>query len=175
MVARERTRLTYRYELWRAATAGILETAGSTFLLTIAVRAFSAGAMPKALVAGAGSVGLLLSPLVVGRVTRLGLAPSLAASRVMAVGAGAFLLAAALPWLPVYVLCSLVGMASASCIIPLLTHMYQENYPAKERGRLFSRTVMIRIATAAGFSKLAGDALSGDIDHFRDSSPGTCG
>ena len=167
MPARERTRITYRYELLRAATAGIIETAGTTFLLTIAVRAYEAGALAKAMVAGGASVGLLLSPLVVGGVTRAGHVPSRAASRILAVGAVAFLVAAVIPWLPVFVLCSVVGMASSACIIPLLTHMYQENYPERERGRLFSRTVMIRIATAAVFSKLAGDAMSGNIDQFR--------
>ena len=54
-----RTERTYRYELWRAGAAGILETAGSTFLLLIAVRWFNAGAWSKALIAGAGSLGLL--------------------------------------------------------------------------------------------------------------------
>ena len=46
-----RTRTTYRHELWRAGAAGIIETAGSTFLLIIAVRWFAAGAMAKAVVA----------------------------------------------------------------------------------------------------------------------------
>jgi MFS family permease len=45
--------------------------------------------------------------------------------------------------------------------------MYQENYPDRERGRLFSRTVMIRIASAAAFSKLAGDALTARPEAFR--------
>jgi hypothetical protein len=51
-------------------------------------------------------------------------------------------------------------------IIPLLTQMYQDNYPGHERGRLYSRAFMIRIATAAVFSKLAGDALSRRLDLF---------
>ena len=58
-------------------------------------------------------------------------------------------------------------MAASAAIIPLLTHMYQDNYPEKERGRLFSRTVMIRIAMAAVFSKVAGDALDGRIEQYR--------
>jgi hypothetical protein len=58
-------------------------------------------------------------------------------------------------------------MASSAAIIPLLTQMYQENYPENERGRLFSKTVMVRIASAALFSKLAGDALSGHLERFR--------
>ena len=50
-----RTALTYRYERWRALSSGVLETAGATFLLLIAVRWFEAGALSKALVAaGAG-------------------------------------------------------------------------------------------------------------------------
>ena len=57
------TALTYRYERMRAVSAGILETAGSTFLLLIAVRWFHAGAVAKALVAAGGSIGLMLTPL----------------------------------------------------------------------------------------------------------------
>ena len=163
-----RTRTTYFYELWRAGTAGILETAGSTFLLTIAMRAFSAGAIAKAAVAGAGSVGLLLSPVVVAFVTNRRWKTSVAAWRILAVGAASFFVAAAVPVLPVFVACSVVGMASSAAIIPLLTQMYQDNYPEKERGRRFSRTVMIRIAMAALFSKVAGDALSGGrLEGFR--------
>ena len=163
-----RTRTTYFYELWRSAAAGILETAGSTFLLTIAMRAFSAGAIAKAAVAGAGSVGLLLTPVVVAFVTNRRWRTSLAAARILAVGSASFLVAAAAPVLPVFVVCSVIGMASSSAIIPLLTQMYQDNYPEKERGRRFSRTVMIRIAMAASFSKLAGDALSGEhLEGFR--------
>jgi len=162
-----RTRTTYRHELWRAIAAGILETAGATFLLTIAVKSFHAGAFAKAVVAGAGSLGLLVSPAVVSMVTAARLSPSRAASRILAVGAGAFLLAAVVPGLPAFVVCSVIGMASTAAIIPLLTHMYQENYPEADRGRRFSRTVMIRIATAAVFAKLAGDALTGNLEQFR--------
>jgi len=163
----QRTRTTYFYELWRAGTSGILETAGSTFLLTIAVRWFSAGAAAKAIVAAAGSLGLLLSPLVVAMVTKARWRSSEAAARLLAVGSASFFVAAAFPVLPVFVACSVIGMASSAGIIPLLTQMYQDNYPDKERGRLFSRTVMIRIAMAAVFSKLVGDALSFHIERFR--------
>ena len=162
-----RTQRTYRYELCRAASAGVLETAGTTFLLLIALRWFGAGSWPKAFVAAGGSVGLLLSPLVVGLVNRSGIETSRAASRILAFGAAMFVIAAAFPSLPIFVICSAAAMATSSAIIPLLTQMYQENYPEKERGRLFSRTVMIRIATAALFSKCAGDALSGHLERFR--------
>lgn len=167
MTAPERTALTYRLERWRAITSGVLETAASTFLLLIAVRWFQAGAIPKALVAAGGSIGLLITPWVVTFVTRRRLTPSTAAHRLLSVGAAAFLVPAVFPWLPLYVLGSVIGTTMVSAVIPLLTHMYQENYPAEQRGRLFSRTVMIRILAAAGFAKLAGWLLLEDLAWFR--------
>ena len=68
MLDAKRTALTYRYERWRAISSGILETAGGTFLLLIAVRWYDAGSLAKALVAGGGSVGLMLGPWLVARV-----------------------------------------------------------------------------------------------------------
>jgi predicted MFS family arabinose efflux permease len=111
-------------------------------------------------------VGLLLSPFVVSIVTALGWRPSQAAARVLAVGAGGFFLGAVFPHRTVFITVSVLGMAAAAAVVPLLTQMYQENYPENERGRRFSRTVMVRIATAALFSKLAGDALNHQLNRF---------
>src|SRR5262245_28780443 len=162
-----RTQTTYRFELLRAASSGILETAGSTFLLLIAVRHFTAGAVAKAVLAGAGSLGLMLSPMVVSLVSSTRWPTSAAAARVLAVGAGCFFTSFVFPGLPAFVFCSVLGMATSAAVIPLLTQMYQDNYPEKARGRKFSRTVMVRIAIAAAFSKLAGDALDGHIERYR--------
>ncbi|MBX3745121.1 MAG: MFS transporter [Verrucomicrobiae bacterium] len=163
----ERTALTYRLERWRALSSGILETAGTTFLLLIAVRWFEAGAWSKALVAAGSSVGLLLTPLVVAWVARKRLRPSDAARRLLNAGAVSFLALAMVPRLPLFVAGSVLAMATFTAVVPLLTHMYQENYPAAERGRLFSRTVVIRILAAAGFAKLAGLFLAEDMARFR--------
>jgi len=163
----DRTAITFRYELWRSAAAGILETAGSTFLLLIALRWFHAGAMAKAIVAASGSVGLLCSPVVVSFVNTRGWPVSMAASRILAVGAIGFLIAAAVPVQGLFVIASVISMASSAAIIPLLTQMYQENYPEAQRGRRFSRTVMVRIATAAVFAKFAGDLLTNHLEWFR--------
>ena len=162
-----RTRLTFRYELWRASTAGILESAGSTFLLLIALRWYGAGAFAKAVVAAGGSVGLLISPVVVQVTTRARWPASRAASMVVALGAFLFLISALCPNFEVYVACSVGGMATSAAIIPLLTHMYQENYPEEKRGRLFSRTVMLRIGSTALFSECAGNWLTGNLGRYR--------
>ena len=162
----ERTALTFRHERWRAFSAGILESAGTTFLLVIAVRYFEAGATAKALVAGGGSFGLLISPFVVTQVSALGWPVSKAAARLAAFGCGLFLLMAAAPVLPIFVVGSMLGMAATAAAVPLFTHMYHENYPEKIRGQLFSSPLMIRIATTAVFSDIAGRIVT-DITNFK--------
>jgi MFS family permease len=167
MTDANRTARTYRYERWRALTSGILEAAGGTFLLLIAVRWFHAGAVAKALVAGGGSFGLMLGPWLVAQVETAGWPVAKAASRVAMIGATGFVVMALFPVLPVFVIGSVVAMAASSAAVPLMTQIYQENYPARERGKIFSRTFMIRIATAALFSELAGRALTHHLDWFR--------
>src|ERR1039457_2945501 len=161
MVNWDRTAVTYRCECWRAPAAGIIEAAGTIFLLLIAVRWCQAGPFAKAMVAGGGSVGLILAPWVVSRVEASGWPVAKAAARLAALGAVSFLVMALVPVLPVYVAGCVLAMATSFAAIPLLTQIYQENYAEGERGRRFARTMMIRIATAALFSQLAGRALSG--------------
>jgi MFS family permease len=162
-----RTNQTYRYERWRALTSGIIEAAGGTFLLLIAVRWFEAGSVSKALVAGGGSFGLMLGPWLVARVETAGWPVANAASRLAMFGAAGFIVMAVFPMLPVFVIGSVLTMAMSSAAVPLMTQIYQENYPEHQRGKLFSRTFMIRIATAALFSELAGRALPAHLDWFR--------
>jgi hypothetical protein len=165
--ARSHTEVTFHYERLRAVSSGILETAATTFLLLIAVRWFEAGAVAKALVAGGGSFGLMLAPAMVSLVERRHWHTSHAAGGLAALGAVCFVGMAAVPVLPVFVLGSILTLTSTSAAIPLLTQMYQENYPKLQRGQLFSKAVMIRIAVAALFAELGGRMLSGNLDRFR--------
>ena len=160
------TETTFRYERWRAVSGGILETVGTTFLLLIAVRHFAAGATAKGLLSIGGSVGLMLGPLVVGWVERARLPAAQAAARAAMVGSGCFLLMMLLPWLPLYVLGGMISMAAASATIPLMTQVYQDNYPEAARGRLFSRVLMIRIGSAGLFALAAGWLLNRDFDFY---------
>lgn len=166
MSAEQRTETTYRAEQWRALSTGILESAGTTFLLLIAERWYRTGEDAKALIAVGGSLGLLLSPWVVNLVEGRRWKTSKAASMIAAIGCLTFLVAFFLPHLWVFTACSVVGMACASAAIPLMTQIYQENYPDKDRGRRFSRTLIIRIGTAALFSELAGRALAHRFENF---------
>ena len=141
----DRTETTYHYERLRAVASGIIETGAHTFLLLVAVRWFEAGATAKAMVAAAGSLGLLLSPAVVSRVEAGGWRVAQAASVLLGIGAVSMVVMALIPQLAVFVAGSIVAMACSSAAIPLMTQVYQENYPGKERGRRFSRTIILRI------------------------------
>jgi len=109
----------------------------------------------------------MLGPWVVSQVEKHRWHTTHAAARILWVGTVTLGAMAAWPVLPVFVVGSMVGMAAASSVIPLLTQVYQENYPVSQRGKLFSRTFMIRIATAAAFSEIAGRFLAGQMHRFQ--------
>lgn len=166
MSVSDQTRITYRFERLRAATAGIIDTAGSTFLLLIAVRWFDMGATAKALIASGASLGLLISPLILSFVSHRQWPAARAASGIFFTGSALFVTAAAFPVLTVFIVAGVLAMACATVAIPLLTQVYQDNYPTEKRGRLFSRTFIVRIAAIILFSKFAGDFLSQNMDRF---------
>ncbi|MGB0578428.1 MAG: MFS transporter [Limisphaerales bacterium] len=163
----DKNTITYRYEMMRAVAQGILETAAHAFLLIIAVKWFEAGSVAKALVAAAGSFGLLLSPVIVSKVEHIGCRTSKAAACILGIGAISLVVMAVFPILPVFVIGSILAMASSSGSIPLMTQVYQENYPKKQRGRRFSRTVMVKIVAAVAFGHFAGKMLDADIERSR--------
>jgi hypothetical protein len=160
------THLTFKFDCLRAIPAGMLESAGSTFLLLIVVQAYQAGATEKALIAAGGNVGMLLTPAVVQGVERYGWSTSRAAALISLLGGGFFLVAALAPTLPVFILCSVVAMACTQALVPLMTQIYQDNYAPNERGRYFSRTLVIRGAISAAFAELACRFLTDDIWWF---------
>lgn len=161
------TAATYRYESLRAVSSGIIETASTTFLLLIAVRWFEAGPLAKGLIAAGSGLGYVLSPVIVSWVEAARLPVSLAASRLALAAAAALALPVALPGELLFVFTSMMAIAASGAMSPLMTQIYQDNYPAASRGRFFSRTVMIRIVTAASFGGGGGYLLSLDISYFR--------
>ncbi len=166
-MSRDRTQKTYLCERWRAPAAGIIEAAATIFLLLIAVRFYNAGATAKALVAGGGSLGLLIAPWIVQKVEGACMPVARAASILAFIGAASFLMMALIPALPVFVITCVIALTTSSAAIPLMTQVYQDNYSDRQRGNLFSRTMMIRIGTTALFSYLAGRALSGHDTWYR--------
>ena len=114
----------------------------------------------KALVATAASVGLLLTPVVVTVVQSLRLPAGIAAARMALLGATLFFLMAAVPWLPLFAVGSIVAMSCSTGAIPLLTQVFRDNYPDARRGHYFARAVSFRVLAAGTFSFLAGWVLT---------------
>ena len=156
----DRTEITYRFERLRALASGILETAFTTFLLLIAVQWFGFGATAKAGIAAAGALGFILGPVVVSRVTELGWTTAQAASRLALGAASCFGLLAVVNDRWIFIGGVIVATTLATAVIPLVTQIYQENYPTRRRGKYFSRTAMIRITSAAVFGLFAGWILT---------------
>ena len=161
-----RERLTYRQERLRSLFAGVIETAGNTFLLLIATRQFDLGPVWKSMIASGTSAGLLLSPATVNLARWLGWKPSQAVSRLLILGGLCCLAIAAYPHPKLFPLGSLVALAATTCAIPLMTQVYHDNYPEARRGRLYSNAFMIRIACAMVFAWVGGQILEPQLASF---------
>lgn len=162
----DRTRITFLNDAGRMLCAGVLESAGNTFLLLIAVTHFHAGPIAKALVAGAGSVGLLLSPVAVTFVQRQRWHATIGVSRFLIAGALSCVAMALLPQLWLYVPACVVAMTMNSAVIPLMTETYHNNYPAESRGKLYARAFTLRIAGAMGAAWAGGKFLDSHPNQF---------
>jgi len=163
----DRKRRTFQLEMRRAVSSGMLETSAGTFLLIIAVQHFQTGATAKALLVMGGPLGLLLSPLAVSVTRNMGWKAATGAAAANWMGCAAFLVAALFGDLRVFVPACMIGVMSLSIGIPMLTQIYQENYPPSERGDLFSKAVMVRVLSAALFAWLAGMWLDGNMPGYQ--------
>ena len=162
-----RTALTYRAEKGRAIFTGVLETAQTTFLLLIAVRWFHAGPTAKALLVAGQSIGLICGPLVVHLTQRRRWPVAYAAAGIVALGAFGMAVAFGDPRLPTFLAGSMLATFAMAAIVPLMTQVFHENYPANSRGKLFSRAFMVRIAVAVVFSYVGGWVLARNMENFR--------
>jgi MFS family permease len=157
-------RRTFGLDLARSLPHGCVDTAGTTFAIFLAERAFSAPVAIKVLLVAAPSAGLLASLFVVQAIRRTGHTVNGIGALIWvgaALGFGAAAIggasAAAFAW----------GVSAAMFFLslgaPLLAQIYRDHYPDRMRGRLFSITGMLRALAAAGFSIAAGAALTSKL------------
>ena len=160
-------RRTVGAEAVRAFAAGVIETAFATFAVFIAVTVFESGPAVKSILLASPALGLLGSLVAVPLVSRLKLKASHAAAGISLVSAGCFAIAAAFSNNEI---CFLVGMTLGLGVIgmaiPLQTHYLRLNYPDRNRGRLFSLSIVIRASTALGASWAFGVYLSKYPDRY---------
>ncbi|MEM6911610.1 MAG: MFS transporter [Verrucomicrobiota bacterium] len=161
-------RRTFRWEMSRAGAVGVLESFYWTFAVLVLLRHFESGPTSKALLLSAHSAGLLASLFIAPLRHRFGVsAPAFAAGISLAGAVGFFGAAFCLHSLWGFVLLSGFGLFCQTLQIPLHTRIYRANYPEKERGRLFSLTLILRVAAMSAFAALAGQWLEADIRSIR--------
>jgi hypothetical protein len=117
-------------------------------LLLIAVRHFEASPAQKAWLVAGPSLGLMLGALAVAVTGWLQCRAARAVGAVTALGAVLLAGAALAQGADWFVWAASVAGVCTTCATPLMTQVYQDNYPATQRGSLFSRAFVIRIACA---------------------------
>jgi MFS family permease len=153
---------TVQLERFRAIAMGIVESYG-TFLLIILVRQFQGTSLDKSIIAAAGTGGLLFSPVMLFFSRKIGLPAPKALSRLLAISSLAFLLASMASSATVFVTLVGIGTLLPSTASPLLTSIFNNNYPPTRRGRLYAQNQAIRIFTSILFGSLAGWFITGEI------------
>lgn len=152
---------TQQLDVFRAIPAGVVVPFEASVLLTIAITRFEAPGWVKGVIAAAGGVGLLLSPLVTA-VARHRARPVMSiAATTSAVGAIGFVIAST-GSLAAFVVGSVVAIAAVSAVVPLVTTMYERNFPAHQRGRRVGWGMSVRVATSALAGLAMGEALTAE-------------
>ncbi len=153
-------------ERYRAVAMGIYESAPSTFLLLVLVRWFHGDPTDKSLIAAATHAGLLLAPLTVfiARHMRwsapIGIA-GLLFSASLALGGAAFVSGK-----QAFVSLAFLGALIPSAAAPLVTTVYQCNYPISGRGRIFAQNNGIRISSSIVFGSFCGWLISDRMELY---------
>lgn len=158
---------TFRLDLLRGVFRGILTSGTQTFGLFIAIRVFEAGDASKALIGSAPFMGMLVSLFLVHYASKTGFRKSVCAAAPMVVCALFLLAAAFAPNGQLYTLCVVLAFMALTSMVPFLTSIYHDNYPAARRGAFFSRSVqaLVLVSVVAGF---AGSALMDhDLGNYR--------
>ncbi len=164
---RQVTRRTFRLEMWRAVPTGVLETVVTTFGLLIAVQYFEASVLMKAVLRSSPSLGLVASLFLLPFLLRLPWGLPRVAALLHFTGALGFLVAMASgDSAHGFIFGMSLGLFSYAVQVPLLTQIYNDNYPPHDRGRLFSLTTLARAGAAMSFSYLGGRLLGHELSWF---------
>jgi predicted MFS family arabinose efflux permease len=166
LVGEALARRTFWLDSARSSMAGVAEAFARTFFLLIALKAFNAPKIDKSLIACAGGVGMLASPVLVSVVMRGRWKVSHAASIIVAVGGALLIFPLLFHNLYVYVACAMGAIAVGDGIAVLMAPIHAANYPAGRRGKYVSGSLMVRVLSAAIAGYAIGGILKGDMGRW---------
>ncbi len=139
-------RRTLAFDLGRNGAGGFVDSSQSTFFLLIAISVLHAGAWAKSLIAGGVGLGFLFSPWVVQTVRKSQRRVTWAASRLLLVASLFSLFAAVFRNQATFMVGTTGGLAVYGTVVPLITAVYNRNYPDGRRGRYVSTGIFVRVA-----------------------------
>jgi MFS family permease len=151
-------RSTWRLDLLRNGFAGFIDACERTFFLLIAIT-LSAGPTAKSLIAAASGFGFLFSPYVVQRVRHSGRTVATPAAALTMSSALMCLAAAVFANRILFVIGAALSLALTSVTVPLMTALYNRNYPEGRRGRYVSSAIFVRVALTTALGLLVGEIL----------------
>lgn len=158
---------TYRFDCVRTAFYGILEAGWTTFALVICIRYFDAPETIKAFIAGAGPIGLLLTPVGLYLAARMALRPSRACGLIFLLCACLLLGASLVDSLLLFTLFTVGSQMVAVQHNTLILHVYSENYAPHERGQRIALPLVLLALSAVTFALIGGRLLDDEIGYFR--------
>jgi len=157
---------TYRCDLLRGGFDGVIDTGTSTFALFIAIRLFDAGPQAKAMIAAAPWLGMIVSLILVHYLSRTQARKSLCAA-IPAMLAGVCLLAVAeTDSLAAFAFFVVAAYVCQTSLLPFLTSIYSDNYPADKRGEFFSNPLRLSVGISILFSFSASRLLDLDLENY---------
>jgi MFS family permease len=134
-----------RIDVVRNGVSGFTDACERTFYLLVAIKVLDGGWISKSIIAGATGIGFLFSPLVVQRVRRSGRVLTEPASYLLIAAALASAAAAVFANEALFMIGVSVGLALQGCVVPLVTALYNRNYPDGRRGRYVSLSIWVRV------------------------------
>ena len=164
----ETTRRTFRLELWRSIPVGIIEYLFIPLAGLIALEYYQASDWQKALLLAISGGGMVASIAIVPLVRKLNWELTHSAAVFNLVGAAGIACAASFPdSLVIYMTGISIGFFAFMLPLPLLTQVYQNNFPTARRGKIFAITATFRGIIAIIFAWAAGKWIDADIENFK--------
>ena len=158
--------ITHTRDSIRAFLYGILEAGWQTFAFVVAIRYFQADTNFKSLIAAAGPIGFLITPLSLYFFASKKILASSAASLIYFLTA-AFLLASvssnSLFVFGSFVVLSLIINVQKG---PVLLDIYTKNYPPNQRGHYMKYPNVLSAISAILFGFIGGKFLDANIENF---------
>jgi hypothetical protein len=166
LTSEAKTQKTYRCDLWRGGFEGVLSSGAQTFCLFIAIRHFNAGENTKALIAAAPFMGMFLSMVLLHYASLTNWKKSTWGALPSLVSGVCLVLAAWTESLTQFACMVIAGYICRSSLLPFVTDIYGDNYPADKRAAYFSKPLLLSVGVAALSGLIGSWFLESDIKNY---------